>query len=689
MDTWPPDPQKTARDEISRNAIKHTIGAVSVPKEFEPLFSKAEEYAEHYFATKIENPKTGTIEISNERYVLVRAASMSTEFFDLVTSLYKDRGTDEAHRVASGLLYDMGHAIGKADAKAFHQKLKITDPIEKLSLGPLHFAYSGWAYVHILPESRPTRDDDYLLVYDHPFSFEADTWIRNKRQVDFPVCIMNAGYSSGWCEESFDLPLVAKEITCRAKGDAHCRFVMATPHKIREKIKAFAPKEAVHSDTAPTLSIPEFFERKRLEDELRKARDELEQRVEERTAELAARNRQLEREITERKRAEKEKYQLEAKLLVSQKREAIGTLAGGVAHDFNNLLMTIQGNTSIMLNRVKKEDPFAKMLGDIEYQIERGATLVHQLLGYASKGVMEIKPVDLNELVLNTSETLRRTRKDISINYQLEPALPPVKADEGQIERVILNLFVNAADAMPNGGSLNLSTRIANKNDCKNHIYIIPGQDYAIFNVSDNGIGMTEHTAKRIFDPFFTTKEIGRGTGLGLASAYGILEKHRGAITAVSKLGEGTTFSVFLPLTKESASKTTEIPPDLAEGSETVLFVDDETSIVDVASQMIENLGYRVFQATSGEEAIDIFQGRHSEIDLVILDIIMPSMGAGEIFDKIKEINPDIKVLLASGFSQNAYANKILERGGNGFIHKPFNSKQISKKLREILDSQI
>ena len=203
-----------------------------VPDDLRPVFLKAQYYVSHYFENKVEKPEKGTIDIHDERYILVRAASMSKEFFETIYSHYQDRGKDDARRVATGFLFDLAHSLGKADAKSFHSKMKVTDPIEKLSAGPIHFAYTGWAFVKIYNESNPTPDENYYLIYDHPFSFEADVWMKEKRKTDFPVCIMNSGYSSGWCEESFGIPLVSVELECRAKGDAHCRFIMAPPSKI-------------------------------------------------------------------------------------------------------------------------------------------------------------------------------------------------------------------------------------------------------------------------------------------------------------------------------------------------------------------------------------------------------------------------------------------------------------------------
>ena len=258
-----------------KKKISSQLTAASVPEPIQPLFLRAQQYVEQYFSDRVEDPRHSTISISGERYILVRAASMSVEFFDLVMSLYRDKGPVEARSVANNLLFDLAHAIGKADAKAFHERMQVTDPIEKLSAGPIHFAYSGWAFVDIFPQSSPSPDDNYFLIYDHPFSFEADSWIKRGRKVEFPVCIMNAGYSSGWCEESFGLPLVATEVACMARGDKACRFIMAPPHRIEGYVARYQENTAAFGHArgaAPEpAEIPEFFKRRRLEDAMQRS----------------------------------------------------------------------------------------------------------------------------------------------------------------------------------------------------------------------------------------------------------------------------------------------------------------------------------------------------------------------------------------------------------------------------------
>lgn len=244
------------------------LNTVSVPEQFRPLFQKAQEYVSRYFSLKKEDPSKGTIEIFGERYILVRAASMSVDFFDTITNLYSREGEKEAVNIARSILFDIAHTIGKMDARNFHKKMNLTDPVEKLSAGPVHFSHTGWAFVDILPESNPSPDENYFLVYDHPYSFESDAWTRAGRHAQFPICVMNAGYSSGWCEESFGISLVASEIMCKAKGDEACRFVMAQPSKIEQHIQDYLKEAPEIAGEVTAYQIPGLFERKWMEEKL-------------------------------------------------------------------------------------------------------------------------------------------------------------------------------------------------------------------------------------------------------------------------------------------------------------------------------------------------------------------------------------------------------------------------------------
>jgi signal transduction histidine kinase len=395
---------------------------------------------------------------------------------------------------------------------------------------------------------------------------------------------------------------------------------------------------------------------------------------------------ELSHNITERKRAEEENKGLQAQLIQAQKIEAIGTLAGGIAHDFNNLLAIIQGNVSLMLFDVDAKQPHYENLKRIEKQIQHGSKLTHQILAYARKGTHDVKPINLNELVAESSEAFGRTRKDTTIYRELTEDLYAIEVDQGQIEQVLLNLYVNATHAMPGGGDLILKTMNVTHDDMKDKMYDPKPGKYVLLTVTDTGTGMDKETQARIFDPFFTTKEMGgnRGTGLGLASVYGIVKAHAGYIDVESEKGKGTTFSIYLPATEKKVEKSVEAAGQIIEGSGTILLVDDEELVLEVGSEVLKKLGYTVLEAKGGKEALKIYR-ENNTIDLVILDMIMPQMGGGETYDKMKDINPDVKVVLSSGYGIDGQANEILARGCDGFIQKPLHTKELSEKIWEIL----
>ena len=379
---------------------------------------------------------------------------------------------------------------------------------------------------------------------------------------------------------------------------------------------------------------------------------------------------------------------LEAQLQYARKIEAVGTLAGGVAHDFNNLLMGIQGNVSLMLMDRDSTDPDYERLKNIERQIQSGARLTSHLLGYARKGTFEIQPLDLNQLAEETSDTFGRTKKEIAVHRELAKDLSAIEADPAQIEQVLLNLFVNAADAMPSGGQLTLKTMNVTHKDMKGKLYEPKLGKYVLLTVTDTGTGMYKKTMERIFDPFFTTKEMGRGTGLGLASAYGIIKGHGGYIDVDSKRGQGTTFSIYLPASDKEVRKEIKAAGRFFKGSGTVLLVDDEEAVLQVGQELLEAIGYKVLTARDGKEAIRTYKKNQDNIDIVVLDVVMPKMGGGVAYDVMKDINPDVKVLLSSGFSIDGEASRILKRGCKGFIQKPFTVKELSREIRRAMAKQ-
>lgn len=387
------------------------------------------------------------------------------------------------------------------------------------------------------------------------------------------------------------------------------------------------------------------------------------------------------RDITDRKR-------LEAQLLQAQKMKAIGTLAGGIAHDFNNLLMGIEGHTSLMYLDIHAHHPHYEHVSGIEDMVKRGAHLTKQLLGFARGGKYEVKPTDLNELIEKSSEMFGRTKKEIRIHKNCEMDVWTVAVDRAQIEQVLLNLYVNAWQAMSGGGDLYLRSENFTLDENAARTFGAKPGNYVKVSVTDTGVGIDEETQQRIFEPFFTTREMGRGTGLGLASAYGIIKNHGGIINVYSTKGQGTTFTIYLPTAEGVIIEQglEEGEKQIQKGHETLLLVDDEDVIVDVGREMLTALGYEVLLARSGREAIEVYEKNKDKIALVILDMVMPDMGGGDAYDILKDMNPDIMVLLSSGYSINGRATEILERGCDGFIQKPFSMSQLSEAIRKILD---
>ncbi|HDD35375.1 MAG TPA: PAS domain-containing sensor histidine kinase, partial [Candidatus Desulfofervidus auxilii] len=381
-----------------------------------------------------------------------------------------------------------------------------------------------------------------------------------------------------------------------------------------------------------------------------------------------------------------EKIKIQTRIIQAQKMEAIGTLAGGIAHDFNNLLMAISGRVSLMLMKIEPNHPFVKHLKAIEDTVKQGARLTSQLLGFARKGKYEVKPIDINNVIENCLEIFGRAKKEIEIFKNYEKNIWTVEANPSQMEQVFLNVLVNAADAMPESGKIYIETK--NVTVDKSYVKTLPFEaktgDYVKISITDTGVGMDETIKQRIFEPFFTTKPLGKGTGLGLASVYGIVKNHEGFVTVYSEKGKGSTFNIYLPASKKEIKERHPVSTEVSKGEGIILLVDDEEDVLSVGEEMLKLLGYNVFTAKTGEEAIKIYKENKDKIDLVILDMIMPSMSGKEVFKKLKEIDKKVKVIFSSGYSFEHEVDKVLKEC-EGFIQKPFGLKEISQKVEEIL----
>jgi len=403
------------------------------------------------------------------------------------------------------------------------------------------------------------------------------------------------------------------------------------------------------------------------------------------------------RDITQRKHAEETLRQSEEKLRqseeqlrMSQKLEAVGQLAGGVAHDFNNLLTVITGYSDLILVQLAESDSNRPKIEEIKRAALRATSLTRQLLAFSRKQVLQPKLFNLNDLVADMSKMLQRLiGENIEMTTSYGPEVP-INADPGQMEQVLMNLVVNGRDAMPNGGRLTIETsRVELDQDyASTHLNVPPGA-YVMLAVSDTGTGMDAETRKHIFEPFFTTKEQGKGTGLGLSTVYGIVKQSGGSIWLYSEPGQGTTFKIYLPVagSKEIESTTAAAPAAIPRGQETILVVEDEPQIRQLACECLTHCGYNVLSSTDGVEALQLVKRTQQPIDLIVTDVVMPKISGRELAERVSKIHPLIKVLFMSGYTNDAIVNHGVLDGATWFIQKPFAFEGLARKVREVLDS--
>lgn len=623
------------------------LQTVSVPPGMASLFARAEAVVSSYFQERQDRPEHGSIEIFGQRYILVRGASLSVEFFALVRDLYGEGREAEADTFARNLLFDLAHAIGKADARAFHARMGLVDPVAKLSAGPIHFAHAGWAFVDISPESSPSPDEEFYLLYDHPYSFESDAWIQAGQASTVPVCIMNAGYSSGWCEESFGVSLAAVEVLCKAKGDPCCRFIMAPPARLEGRMEAYREAQPHLATRMKAAEIPDFFSRKRLEEELRRSRDELELWVAERTRQLEEVSEQLRR---------------------TQKFEALGRLAGGISHDFSNLLTAMVGFAGLARLQLDEGHPASEALDQLEATALRAGQLTRQLLAFSRRQVLQPVVMDLNALARGMEPLLRSLLGErTKLILDLTPGDLRIKADPSQVEQVILNLCVNGRDAMPEGGELRIRT----------------GQEAGevLLEVSDTGLGIPPEVMAHLFEPFFTTKDRGRGTGLGLSTVYGIVEQSGGRIAVASPPGSGARILIHFPASAEPLSQGADAPPAPEDPRPArLLLVEDETGVRGALAAALRRQGYEVAEAGDGLQALALEPGL-GPLDLLITDMLMPGLDGKRLAEAMALRRPGLPILFMSGFTEAPLGGEEARR----FLAKPFPLSALTAKVAALL----
>jgi len=389
----------------------------------------------------------------------------------------------------------------------------------------------------------------------------------------------------------------------------------------------------------------------------------------------------------DRKRTEEALQNREEQLRQAQKMEAVGRLAGGVAHDFNNMLGVITGYTDLLLHRAANDSRIREPLQEIMKAAERASSLTRQLLVFSRREIVAQQVLDLNELILGMHTLLRRLiGEDIELVTLPEPQLGLVKIDPGQIEQILMNLAVNARDAMPEGGTVRIETKNVERG--AEGAGLAPGS-YVQLSVTDTGCGMDAETQRRIFEPFFTTKEKGKGTGLGLATVYGIVQQNGGAIQVESAPGRGTTFQILLPRTQEAPRSThsADTRPEALVGTETVLVVEDEALTRQVLRASLEACGYTVLEAGHGEEALSLCREHEARIDLLLTDLVMPIMSGRELAERMAVLRPDTKILFMSGYTDDVVIRQGIQRGEIAFIQKPFNLSALARKVRETLSA--
>jgi len=436
------------------------------------------------------------------------------------------------------------------------------------------------------------------------------------------------------------------------------------------------------------LHVRDITDRKRFEQNLQASHDELERRVERRTAALARANEVLRSEIAERNRAEEERHRLEEKIRGAQRMEAVGRLAGGVAHDFNNLLTVVIGRCEIMLDRLSSDSPMLPDVRLIHDAASKAAAVTRQLLAFGRKQILQPRIIDLNVVLSNMKAMfLSLTSENIQLRILPHTALWRVEADRGQLEQVIMNLVVNAIDAMPHGGKLDIETsnaELAEMNPQFN--FPVKAGTYTVVSVRDTGEGMDPETLSHVFEPFFTTKGETKGTGLGLSTVYGIIKQSGGYILASSTLGQGATFRVYLPGLDRVAEPIQEDLRRAPDGTETILLAEDSKMVRELTREILEARGYRIIEASSGEEALQICKDHPQKISLILSDIIMNKMTGHELAEQAVQLRPGIKVVLMSGYADEITRDHIV-RTGFQFIAKPFTSNALATKIRETLET--
>jgi CheY-like chemotaxis protein/nitrogen-specific signal transduction histidine kinase len=621
---------------------KNVIKAFS---EVLPIAEKAQKTVAAYFSNMMVDPSRALIEIEDQRYILMRASSLSVGFFNAIQELYKEHGEEEAFRIGQNFLFDIAHVIGMEDASNFLEKMNLLTFMDKLAAGPAHFAYSGWAYVEILPISNPVPGEDFILYYNHPYSFEADSWIKSGKISDKPVCIMNSGYSSGWCEKSAEHPLTSVEISCRACGDETCAFIMAPPHRINEYLEKYK-KESIR---IKNYDIPSFFIRKEVEEKIKKAKEKAEASDKAKTEFLANMSHEI--------------------------RTPLNTIMG-----YTELLkkeFEVENREEYLLNIYKSTEHLIKIVNDI---LELSKIEAGQLLIIPEK--LNIRNF-FNKLAKDCSILAGENNHSIRFEFNIADEISDfIQADNTRLQQIFYNLISNAIK-FTEKGSIVINAEFYNQ-----------GKEL-IFSVKDSGIGIDSTKHDEIFEIFrqgdsSISRKYG-GSGLGLSICKKIVNLMGGEIWLKSAPGEGTVFFFTIPFVETSENLAVENLQELKplqNNKYKILIAEDNLMNLKLLEIILRKGGHEVISVVDGFELIKSY-AVNSDIDVIITDLQMPGMSGFEAVKTIREMKGSaakVPIIALTAHAMQEDMEKAIEVGCDAYLTKPVSFIDLFSKLAEIFN---